>query len=260
MIDTIDHLKKNTTPQATAVFQRLLIAAAAAFLFSPTSEAYAQTVLVETNVVDFEIELNPTNNTNLEGHVQNFLEYLNAGVYEGNVINRAVDDFVLQMGNFELDPPLVSNLSSAGFDQTIAFDPVIVDADGNGVVDFDTSGLSNTRGEIALALRSGQPNSGTNSFFINLSNNSFLDQQDFIPFARIIDMTPIDEIMDLPRTNFSASLGLPGIVYSDVPVVNGDTFLVIERVSVVPEPSTSLILLVCALGVSELRGRGTVRS
>jgi len=226
-------------------------------IFSPLN-SQAQTVVFETNVVDFSMELNPTSNPNLQGHVDNFLNYVRSGIYNGSIINRSVKDFVIQMGNFTLSPPLVSNLTSEGFTRTTIFDPVVVDADGNGLVDFDTTGLSNTRGEVSLALLGGQPNSGTNSFFINLGDNSFLDTMDFIPFARIADMEPINRIAELETVDFSRDLVISAgsLIYADVPVVNSDFFLVLENVRVVPEPTGfALVAIGVLLGVTSRRRR-----
>ena len=66
----------------------------------------------------------------------------------------------------------------------------------------ENPGLSNTVGTVAMAL-SGLPtggtnqNSGTSSFFVNLTSNTFLDA-DFTVFAAIPDMTVINAIMALP--------------------------------------------------------------
>ena len=224
-----------------------MIIGAVLTVISP-SDSLAQTVVFETNVVNFSMKLNPTGNPNLTGHVDNFLNYVQAGIYNGSIINRAVEDFVIQMGNFTLSPPVVSNLTSEGFTETTKFDPVIVDTDLDGNIDFDTVGLSNTRGEVSLALIADNPNSGSNSFFINLAENSFLDAEGFLPFARIVNMEPIDQIMELQIVDFTEDLSFHNfnLVYTDVPVVDDDFFLKIENVRVIPEP-TGLMLM--AIGV-----------
>lgn len=228
-----------------------------------TAPASAQdTVRFATNAGSFDVLLNPTGNPNLQAHVLNFLQYVNSGRYDGTVINRADDfasgdGFVIQLGGFVAPGETLDTMPTNGFANVDSFDPVIVDADNNGVIDFDTTGLSNTRGEIALALSSIGPNSGTSSFFINLGNNDFLDSQGFIPFARIVDMTPIDVIDNLPTEDLSQEAGQTGsLAYTDVPVVDGDEFLIIDSARVIPEP-TSAVLLVASLlaGIATRRAR-----
>ena len=53
----------------------------------------------------------------------------------------------------------------------------------------------------ALANNRAQPDAGTSSFFINLNDNSFLDL-DFTVFAKVSDLTVINNIMDLTTKDF----------------------------------------------------------
>lgn len=216
-----------------------------------------ETVRFATNAGTFDVMLNPTGNPNLQSHVLNFLQYVNSGRYAGTVINRTQDNFVIQMGGFVAPGETLDTLPSNGFEAVQSFDPVIVDADFNGVIDFDTAGLSNTRGEISLALNSTGPNSGTSSFFINLVDNSFLDNQGFVPFARIVDMTPIDAFEALPDVNLTQEAGTSSnnLGYTDVPVVDGDEFLIIDSAKVIPEPSAALLLIAAGLAPVAVRRR-----
>ena len=215
------------------------------FVLCITQQAIAQLVLFETNFVDFQVELNPTNNPDLQPLVDNFLNYVESDRYDNVIINRAVDGFVLQMASFEAVNSLVSETNVSDFVPITWFDPVVVDADNNGTADFDTTGLSNTFGEIALALAGGNLNSGTSSFYINLDDNAFLDPQGFIPFARIVDMDPIIQIMSLDTFALDSNL-----TFSNVPVVPTDSFLVITRASV-PEPSSLLLVLLGSIGLTK---------
>jgi cyclophilin family peptidyl-prolyl cis-trans isomerase len=142
------------------------------------------------------------------------------------VINRAPDGFVLQMGSFLGFPPTPENF--LGLIQEIEkLDAVVVDGDGDGTVDFSTQ--SNVRGTASLALSSG-PNTGTSSFFINLGDNSQLDSSGFVPFARIVDMTPIDEIMALDKTNLT---GNPDdLTFNNVPLLENGRLLILKSVRV----------------------------
>ena len=85
------------------------------FGLSLLSTSWAQTVRFDTNVGNIDLTLNPTNNGNLNQHVDNILRYIEAGRYERVVLNRAdtgisstdpSDDFVLQFGGFTLADPI----------------------------------------------------------------------------------------------------------------------------------------------------------
>lgn len=184
--------------------------------------ASAQTVRFDTNVGNIDFLLNPGNDANLQGHVDNILLYVNSGLYDLSVINRAAEGFVLQYGGFTLDPLVVPNSFDA-FTDIPSFDPVIVDQDGDGTVDF--TALSNSTGTVSLALNANGPNSGTSSFFVNLGNNTGLDDQGFVPFAEVVDMTTVDLIMALPQINLDGG----GLAGDDVPTVNGGVPVFIER-------------------------------
>lgn len=227
---------------------RLALCALVLSLVVATGSSRAdETVRFETNVGSFDVLLNPTDNPDLQPLVDNFLQYVEAGRWVGAVINRAAQDFVVQMAGFRTDDLDIADVPSTGLPQVESFPEVVVDADLNGEVDFDTTGLSNTRGEVALALRSGDANSGSSSFFVNLGDNSFLDAQDFIPFARIPDMTLMDQLANSDVVDISANVNQFGsLAYTDVPVAPGDQFVVIEAVSIVPEPASATLLVLGA--------------
>ncbi len=204
----------------TALFLYLLSIAPAA----------AITVRFDTNVGNIDLLLNTTN-PDLKAHVDNILAYVDAGRYDRVVLNRAADgvagdptdDFVLQFGGFTLATEQFS--SFAAFSSVQAFNPVIVDFNNDGVVDFDTSDLTNSRGTVSLAL-SNNPNTGTSSFFVSLGNNSFLDSQGFVPFAKVVDMSTVDYILRLNQVSDSNG----GLASSDIPVVDDNNLLVfVER-------------------------------
>ena len=201
------------------------------------SAARAQTMRFETSVGNIDMVLNPTNDANLQPLVDNMVAYIGLGRYHYTAINRAAEDFVLQMGGFLGFQPL-PNLFAGGRISVDALTPVTTDANGDGIVDFST--LSNTRGEVSLALRSGDPNSGTSSFFINLGNNSFLDSQGFVPFARIENMTTIDRIMQLMQSDQSGGTG--DLSLSDIPVLDSGRMVVVQRVFVLQaDPEFSFV-------------------
>lgn len=221
------------------MFSAKCYAPLALILLAVTSVAPAQTVRFQTTVGAFDMLLNPTNNANLQPLVDNMLANVAAGLYRRSVVNRAVEDFVLQIGSFTTESRQLSEVPQFGFDSTNSFDPVVVDTDGDGQVDFDTSALTNTRGTISLALSSAGPNSGSASFFVNLTDNSFLDAQGFVPFARIADMTTIDRIMGLDIIDLSSDVGQQGsLAYTDVPLAADGNLVVIETATVISENNT----------------------
>jgi len=196
------------------------------------SPAFAQTIRFDTNVGTFDMELNPTGNPGLQGHVDNILAYVNSGRFDHVVVNRAAENFVMQIGGFTTDT-LTLPSSFDAFPAVPSFGDLIVDEDGDEVADFDITGLTNTRGTVSLAL-SGPLNSGSSSFFTNLTDNTgSLDPQGFIPFARIKDMATIDLILSLPQ----ATLADGGIASSDIPVLDINRLVVVERVFVVESPA-----------------------
>ena len=86
--------------------------------------------------------------------VENFLEYVDNGFYNGTVFHRVIDGFMIQGGGFE-----------PGMKQKPTRDPIANEAE---------NGLSNDVYTIAMA-RTSDVNSATAQFFINVANNSFLN-------------------------------------------------------------------------------------
>ena len=204
-----------------------------------TSGAFAQTMRFTTNVGSFDMELNPNNDANLQPLVDNIVAYIGLGKYHFSSVNRAADgeagtsdDFVLQMGGFMGFPATPDLWASLHKPIEKLNDGVVVDGNGDGQVDFGA--ISNTRGTVSLALQSGQPNSGTSSFFVNLGDNAFLDSQGFVPFARISNMTTIDKIMQLTQRDLSGQIGQDGnLTYTDVPLTEDGRIVVVKSVKVI---------------------------
>jgi cyclophilin family peptidyl-prolyl cis-trans isomerase len=217
---------------------RLRFGIALAVCFLASSSTFSQVVRFQTTVGDFDMVLNPGNNPVLQEHVDNMLAYVENGNYKGSWINRAPDGFVLQMGGFFSNtkrPPLtIDSVRSVA-----SFGPI----EGAPAVDND---LSNTAGTVALAL-SGLPTGGTNqdsgssSFFINVGSNTFLDP-DFTVFAAIPDMTVVNEIMALTKTDLSDESREPpfgvdpgNLAFSDVPLTAAGFQVFIKRAFVISD-------------------------
>ncbi|NOZ40940.1 MAG: hypothetical protein GXP24_12045, partial [Planctomycetes bacterium] len=209
----------------------------------------AQTIRFDTNVGTIDMILNPTGNANLQGHVDNMIAYVEAGRYDLTVINRAAEDFVMQMGGFQLDTLALTDSqlnSSFNFSNIPAFDPVVVDADSDDEIDFDVSNLSNTRGTVSLALR-GDPDTGTSSFFVNIGDNvagsafNNLDASNFVPFATVKNMATIDLILGLQQVNLpdppNQRPGTTDIPGDDIPVLDGNRLVFVERAFILEIPA-----------------------
>jgi cyclophilin family peptidyl-prolyl cis-trans isomerase len=201
------------------MLRRLCLLFALAVLFdSPTA---AQVVRFQTSVGDFDMVLNPTDNPLLQDYVDNFVHYVENNNYNSSWINRAPSGFVLQMGGFyshtRRPPPTIDSTRPFATFAPVAGQPAA------------EIGLSNTLGTVALALPGdGQggtnEDAGTSSFFVNLTDNSFLDP-DFTVFAAIPDMAVINQIMALMKTDLTDETTHPGfgagdgnLAFSDVPL------------------------------------------
>lgn len=238
---------------------RIAAFALTALLYTTSTSISARGNIVQfqTNAGNFDVTLNPTENPNIQPYVDNFLAYVSSGRYNDTVINRAAGDFVVQWGSFVADVTTTSQLGVGGFSSIEKFDPVIVDVDGNGQVDFDTGGLSNTLGTVAFALSAGNPNSATSSIYVNLKDNSFLDAQGFVPFAVIEDFAAINSITNLPTVSLGSQIGVGSnnLAYSDVPIIGQDEFVIVRQAIVVPEPASIAYLFSGLVFLSTRRQR-----
>ncbi len=132
--------------------------------------------------------------------VDNFLRYVDAGLYNNSFIHRSVPNFIIQGGGFVWDGVQQSPIAS--------FPPI-----NNQFL------LSNVRGTIAMAKTPGDPNSATNGWYINLSddNAANLDTQNggFTVFGSVIGdgMTVVDAIAAIPTFNLGGD-------FTDMPLKN----------------------------------------
>jgi len=111
------------------------------------------TVEVTTNHGAFVIALDPAR---APKSVANFLAYVDAGFYDNTVFHRVIPTFMIQGGGY--DPQL---------ERKPTREPVASEAD---------NGLKNTRGTVAMA-RTSDPHSATAQWFVNVTDNAFLDHQ-----------------------------------------------------------------------------------
>lgn len=127
---------------------------------------------------------------------KNFLAYVQAGHYDNTIFHRVIGNFMIQGGGFE-----------PGMNQKPTGAPIQNEA-GNG--------LSNTVGSIAMA-RTSDPHSASAQFFINVSDNVFLDKEHspdgwgYCVFGRVT------EGMDVVNQIKGVKTGRSGF-HQDVPV------------------------------------------
>jgi peptidyl-prolyl cis-trans isomerase A (cyclophilin A) len=108
-------------------------------------------VKFETTHGSFTIELFPKE---APVTVENFLKYVDDGFFDGTIFHRIVPGFVIQGGGLTKD-----------FDNKETRSPIKNEA---------KNGLKNGRGWLSMA-RTSDINSATSQFFVNLSDNEFLD-------------------------------------------------------------------------------------
>ena len=149
-------------------------------------------VAFETNFGSFTMELDADA---APAYVANFLAYVDEGFYDGLLFHRNAcsenadtgggDPFVLQGGGYE----------RSGTDVELK-DPTRDPVPGE-----PENGLSNgTKYSVSMALSRGDADSAETQFFINLDDNSFLDDQGFRVFAFVVTgKDVIDDIAAQPR-------------------------------------------------------------
>jgi Peptidyl-prolyl cis-trans isomerase (rotamase) - cyclophilin family len=162
-------------------------------------------ILLETTLGNITIELFE-NDAPLTA--ANFKQYVEDQFFDGTIFHRVIDGFMIQGGGFE-----------PGMTQKETRDPIDNEA---------SNGLANNRGTLAMA-RTMDPHSATSQFFINVSDNDFLNFRSETPdgfgycvFGRVYDgMDVVDAIRAVETTS---RMG-----HHDVPVDD----VVIEKATVI---------------------------
>ena len=141
---------------------------------------------------------------------ENFLNYVNAGFYNGTIFHRVIKGFMIQGGGF-----------TATMGMKAAKGSIKNEAD---------NGLKNLKYTLAMA-RTQDPHSASAQFFINGADNDFLDHTGKNPqgwgyavFGKVVKGTEIvDQIIEVPTGNQG--------MHQDVP----KTPVVIEKATVATE-------------------------
>ncbi|MDR0564493.1 MAG: peptidyl-prolyl cis-trans isomerase [Azoarcus sp.] len=171
--------------------QRLL-ASLALSLCAAAAQAAGPLVELKTSLGNIVLELNPEQAPKT---VDNFLQYVQSGYYNGTIFHRVIDSFMIQGGGID-----------ASFKEKRTRAPIENEA---------SNGLSNDTGTIAMA-RTSDPDSATAQFFINVKNNAFLnyqgaDNRGYAVFGKVISgMDVVRKIEKLPTQTKG--------MYANVPV------------------------------------------
>ena len=171
--------------------RRALLTACASLILPLSALAEGNpTVQFKTSMGDFIVELYPEKAPKT---VDNFLQYVKAKHYEGTIFHRVIDGFMVQTGGYTF---------SMGEKSTRP--PIPLEAN---------NGLTNDRGTLAMA-RTGNPNSATSQFFVNVKDNASLnakgDADGYAVFGKVITgMGVIDKIRVVPTGNKSIYQNVP---------------------------------------------------
>ena len=160
------------------------MAAASALLLGASVAAQAQKVKLATSAGDIVIELDKAKAPKT---VDNFVQYVKDGHYNGTVFHRVIPNFMIQGGGMAAD--MTEKKTRA---------PIPLES---------KNGLSNVRGSIAMA-RTGDPNSATSQFFINVQDNPRLDAANardgngYAVFGMVVSgMEVVDKIRVVPTSS-----------------------------------------------------------
>ena len=128
--------------------------------------------------------------------VENFLQYVRDGFFDGTIFHRVIDGFMIQGGGFE--PGMTQKPTRETIENEAA------------------NGLKNEAYTIAMA-RTPNPNSATAQFFINVANNSFLNFTSPTPqgygyavFGKVVEgMDVVDKIKKVKTGNRAGHQDVP---------------------------------------------------
>jgi peptidyl-prolyl cis-trans isomerase A (cyclophilin A)/peptidyl-prolyl cis-trans isomerase B (cyclophilin B) len=154
-----------------------MLSAAAA---SPGALAADPQVDLKTNLGTIRLELNPAKAPKT---VENFLQYVKDGHYNGTVFHRVIPGFMIQGGGFD-----------RSYKQKPTREPIPNEA---------KNGLTNDLGTIVMA-RTNAPHSASAQFFINVKNNDFLnaasaqDGWGYAVFGKVV--SGLDVAMNIAKT------------------------------------------------------------
>ena len=167
------------------------IAMAAMFTVAPAQAQDTPKVKLATSMGDIVVQLDAAKAPKT---VENFLAYVNSKHYDGTIFHRVIDGFMIQGGGFT--PDMVQKPTNA---------PIALEA---------KNGLKNDTYTIAMA-RTGDPNSATSQFFINVKDNAMLnapspDGHGYAVFGKVVEGTAVvDKIKAVATGNKGPHQNVP---------------------------------------------------
>ncbi len=174
------------------IFLRSIAALTWIALAASALPAWAQKVKLATSMGDIVIELDAAK---APKSAANFLQYAKDGHFNGTVFHRVIDNFMIQGGGMLPD-----------LTQKPTRPPIPLES---------KNGLLNLRGTVAMA-RTGDPNSATSQFFINLKDNAFLnasesrDGNGYAVFGKVVaGMDVVEKIRTVPTGNKGPHQNVP---------------------------------------------------
>lgn len=150
-------------------------------------------VKLSTNFGDITIELDAEK---APITAANFLQYVESGFYENVIFHRVINGFMIQGGGFD------TNMKQKPTEASIKNEA--------------NNGLSNDKYTIAMA-RTSVPDSASSQFFINVSDNDFLNHTAPTPsgwgycvFGKVVEgMDVVDTIKAVPTTSRAGHQDVP---------------------------------------------------
>ena len=134
---------------------------------------------------------------------KNFLEYVDAGHYNGTVFHRVIPGFMIQGGGFE--PGMKQKSSNAT------------------ITNEANNGLKNDRYTLAMA-RTSAPHSASSQFFINATDNNFLNFTaetasgwGYAVFAKVVSGNDVVDAIEKVKTGSKGGHG--DVPLEDVTIV-----------------------------------------
>ncbi|GAD22375.1 peptidylprolyl isomerase [Acidovorax sp. MR-S7] len=156
-----------------------------------SAQGAAPKVKLATSMGDIVVQLDPAKAPKT---VENFLAYVQDKHYDGTVFHRVIDGFMIQGGGFTAD--MAQKPTKA---------PIPLEA---------SNGLKNDQYTIAMA-RTGNPNSATSQFFINVKNNDMLnapnpDGHGYAVFGKVVEgKDVVDKIKAVATANKGMHQNVP---------------------------------------------------
>ena len=172
------------------MFRKIAVTLCALLFASSLAAAENPRVLITTSLGEIEVELDAQK---APISVENFLAYVDKGYYDDTQFHRVIPGVMVQGGGF--DGQMRQKSTAA---------PIRNEAD---------NGLRNERGTLAMA-RTQAVHSATSQFFINLTDNAFLDHgsRDFgyAVFGRVTKgMEVVDQIAKVPTGSRAGHQDVP---------------------------------------------------